>query len=147
MGRFKQGTFKPLNPHKYIGDANAITYRSSWEFKAMHYFDSHPHIVRWSSEEHIIPYFDPVTRKKRRYFPDFLIQVRKPDGKIENILIEVKPKKETVRPDKPAKITKSYKRALMTWATNEAKWTYAEEWCRQHNTRFQILTEVELGIK
>ncbi len=55
-----KGRFKPKNPEKYNGNAENIVFRSSWELRCMKYFDDHPGIIWWSSEEMHIPYYSPV---------------------------------------------------------------------------------------
>lgn len=109
-------------------------------------FDLHPDVVQWSSEELIIPYVSPIDGRKHRYFPDFLIKVRRADGVIETQLIEVKPLKETKPPKKRKNITESYVRAVMTWGVNEAKWIAAKEFCDHMGYKFLIITEKELDL-
>lgn len=142
MGKYLQGLYRPRNPNKYKGDVNQIIYRSSWELKAMSYFDLHPDIVAWSSEELHIPYICPTDNRVHRYFPDFLI--KKKDGQI--IMIEVKPKKQTVPPKKGKKKQEQYLAEVMTWGKNTAKWKAAEEYCKKKGWLFMKLTEKELNI-
>lgn len=94
-----KGMFRALNPKKYKGDASKIIYRSSWELKLMMHLDAHPDVVEWSSEEVVIPYVSPIDRKRHRYFVDFFVKRKGRDGKLESILIEVKPKAQTTPPD------------------------------------------------
>ena len=68
------GLYKPIHPRKYRGNPTRIVYRSLWERKFMVYCDSHDHIIEWGSEEFSIPYRDPVSGRRRRYFPDFYIK-------------------------------------------------------------------------
>ena len=142
-----KGKFKPQNPHKYIGDPTNIIYRSSWEVILMDYLDKHQNIKRWSSEEIIIPYFSPIDGKKHRYFPDFFVEQEK-EGKIEKILIEIKPKKQTVPPTKSlsptGKITKSYLNEVKNWGINQAKWNSAIAYCNSKGWKFAVMTEDHL---
>jgi hypothetical protein len=142
MSKFHQGIFKPKNPRKYKGDPTKIVYRSSWELKCMNYFDQHPGILAWSSEEIIVPYICPTDGRAHRYFPDFVIMNR--DKKI--FMIEVKPSKETAPPVKKGKKTKRYIQEVMTWGKNEAKWKAAEAYCKKKGWEFMIMTEKELKI-
>jgi hypothetical protein len=142
-----KGRFIPQNPKKYKGDPTRIVYRSSWELKVMKHLDSNPNVIEWSSEEIIVPYFDPVQNKKRRYFPDFVIKVKRTDGSIHTMMLEVKPKAQTVEPKKQSKKTKRYITEVTTWATNEAKWKSAKEMCLDRGWEFRLITEDELGIK
>lgn len=143
-----KGRFKPKNPDKYKGDYRNIIYRSSWEFLLMRKFDEHPDILKWSSEEHIIPYRDPISGNRRRYFPDFVIEkYNKYRGRKETVMIEVKPKHQTVEPKPQKQRTKRYVNEVYTWGTNKAKWMAAEEYCKDRGWKFIIMTEEEIGIK
>jgi hypothetical protein len=141
-----KGKFKPTNPQKYVGDATNIIYRSSWELKAMKYFDMNKNVLNWSSEELFIPYHSPVDNKQHRYFPDFLIQVKKKDDLIETYLIEVKPSVQTQKPTQKRK-TARFLRESITYTVNQAKWRAADIFCQKNGWKFIILTEYELGIK
>ena len=139
------GKFIPKNRDKYRGNPKKITYRSLWEKTFMKYCDSNPSILEWSSEEIIIPYYSPVDRKYRRYFPDFFIKSLNRDGSISKKIIEIKPKKQTVPPKKPKK--KRSKRFLTeskTYVTNCSKWKAAKKYCQKRKWVFQILTEDHL---
>ena len=142
-----KGYFKPRFPEKYKGDANNIIYRSLWERHCMVYFDQNPNIIKWCSEEVIIPYKSPIDGRYHRYFPDFLIQVKNKHDAVETYLIEVKPYKETHEPKKRQRVTKNYLYEVKTWGINSAKWKAAEEFCADRKWKFMILTEKELGIK
>jgi hypothetical protein len=85
MGRATQtikGKFIPKNPQKYFGGSvDAITYRSSWEWSCMRYFDEHPQVIGWSSETCSIPYFNPFLKKQTVYVPDFVIVMKTARGR------------------------------------------------------------------
>ena len=103
-GKYHQGKFNPQNPEKYKGkDIKNIIYRSSWELKFMRNCDRKENILEWGSEEFFIPYYDPTTRKVRRYFPDFYMKVKDRDGNIVRYVIEVKPKKQVLKPQRTPK--------------------------------------------
>ena len=106
--------------------------------------DENPSIVEWSSEELVIPYVSPIDNKVHRYFPDFLVKARQADGSIRTMVIEVKPLKETIEPKPQKRKTKRYITEVVTWAKNQAKWKYAEEYCADRGWEFQKITEVEL---
>jgi hypothetical protein len=146
-----KGFFKPKNPNRYKGDPTNIVYRSSWELKLMSYLDVHPDIIEWSSEEFCIPYVSPIDRRIHRYFPDFYLKKKNIEGKIETVVIEVKPKNQVVPPTvvktKTNKPTKRYVREVMTYGVNEAKWKAAQAFCEDRKWKFMIMTESELGIK
>ena len=112
----------------------------------MNYCDSNPSIIKWSSEEVIIPYRSPIDNRYHRYFPDFYIKVRESDGNISEKIIEIKPAKEVKEPKKQKTRTKRYVTEVMTYAKNISKWEAAEEFCKDRKWKFQIMTEKELGI-
>ena len=144
-----KGYFKPRHPSKYKGDPTNIIYRSSWEKRCMIYFDRNPNVLSWNSEEIIVPYKSPIDGRYHRYFPDFLIKVKKKDGKEEVIMIEVKPYYQTQEPKKTdtGKLTKRYINEVKTYAINKYKWDAAIEYCKDRQWSFKILTENELGLK
>ena len=142
-----RGKFKPKNPQKYKGDPTNIIYRSLWERNCMRYFDDNVNILKWSSEEVIVPYKSPIDGRWHRYFPDFLIRVRNKQGQLETIMIEVKPLKETKEPEIRKKLTKKYLIEVKTWSINKRKWEAAIEFCKDRKWKFMIITEKELGIK
>ena len=147
MGKFHKGKFRPKNPVKYVGDPSNIIYRSSWELSLMMYLDKHKDVLKWGSEELVIPYTDPTdpSRRFRRYYPDFVVQKRGADGEVEVIVIEVKPFKETQEPT-PGKNKKRYLYELATYGRNQAKWAAAKRYCKKHGMKFQIMTERNLGV-
>jgi hypothetical protein len=146
MASYK-GRYQPLYPQKYVGDHRNIIYRSLWERKFMKYCDTNENILSWSSEEAIIPYYDPTTNKVRRYFPDFYIKYKDNNGTIKKKIIEIKPFKQCIEP-KVKKITsKGYIYEVVEYAKNRAKWNAAKEWCLDRGYEFQVLTEHDLGIK
>lgn len=142
-----QGFFKPKNPQKYNGDPTNIVYRSGWELKFMLYLDGHRDVVKWSSEEIVIPYKSPVDGRWHRYFPDFLIVAKNKEGLMETTLIEIKPAAQTVEPARKTKKTKRYINEVFTWGINSSKWSAAQKYCDERGWKFKILTEKELGIK
>jgi hypothetical protein len=139
-----KGRFSPKHPKKYKGDSTNIIFRSLWERKVMSYLDENPNVLEWSSEEIIVPYISPIDNRYHRYFPDFLIKVKQTDGTSRTILIEVKPKHQTVEPKSQKRKTKQYITEVTTWATNQAKWQYAKEYCLDRGWEFKILTEDEI---
>lgn len=140
-----KGFFKPKNPKKYKGQSTNIVWRSSWERKCMDFFDRSPNIISWQSEERAIAYRS-VDGKIRRYFPDFIIETINPKSKIiQTIMIEVKPKSQTLPPKEPKELSsnkkKRYLREVLTYGQNKAKWEAADFFCKKRGWKFQILTE------
>ena len=146
MPESKKSIYKPRNPKKYKGDVNNIICRSSWEEKFCGYCDLNENILQWGSEEFFIPYRAP-DGKLRRYYPDFLIKVKENNGKTKTYVIEVKPFKQTKPPKKRKKVTPSYIYECKTYAVNEAKWKFADDWCKNRGIQFKIITERELGLR
>ena len=141
------GLFKPKNPQKYVGDYNNIIYLSTWECKVMDWLDRNPEIVSWASEEMTVPYKSPVDGRFHRYFPDFLVKVKTKQGTTKTLMLEVKPKKQTVPPEPRKRVTKQYITEVTTWGVNQSKWKAAREYCKDRGYEFMIMTEKELGIK
>lgn len=139
-----KGTFNPKNPIKYVGNPNNIIWRSTWERSLMRWLDENPDIIKWSSEETIVPYISPVDNKQHRYFVDFTATFK--NG--QTLLIEVKPKYQTVPPKiKNSKTQKGQQKMLAemeTFAVNDAKWKAADKYAQQRGMKFCIFTEESL---
>ena len=146
MGESLKSRYKPNHPKKYNGDYRNIICRSSWERKFCSWCDLNENVLEWGSEEFWIPYRAPDGRV-RRYFPDLIMKVKEQDGKIKTYVIEVKPKKQTLKPKPRKKVTKSYLYECKTYEVNQAKWKAAKEWCADRKVEFKIVTEKELGIR
>jgi hypothetical protein len=135
--------YTPTNPTKYIGNINSILCRSLWERKFCKYLDTNMNVVRWSFEAVRVPYLSPVDNKVHFYIPDFLIEVKK-GNLVETLLIEIKPKKQTRRPEANKKQKKTILMENLTYAVNIAKWKAAEKYCNENGIKFKILTEEDL---
>jgi hypothetical protein len=144
----RRGLFHPNNPDKYEGNIDNIVYRSGLELRLMKRLDDHPSILKWSSEEFVIPYVSPIDNRTHRYFVDFKITSKKKDGTIKTGLIEVKWSTATVAPKKPktGKTTKRFLRESYYWMINQAKWEAAKKLCVKKGWEWIILTEKDLSI-
>ena len=140
------GKFKPKNPSKYIGDSTNIIYRSSWECRVMDWLDRNPDIISWASEELTVPYKSPVDGRFHRYFPDFIVKLRTKTGVVKTLMLEIKPKHQTVEPVKKTRATKRYINEVVTYGINQAKWKAATEYCLDRGWEFRVLTEEHLGL-
>ena len=140
---FHKRRFVPLFPEKYAGDPTNIIMRSSWETMFANWCDKNPSIVKWSSEETIVPYRCPTDGRIHRYFVDFKITTV--NGK--TYLVEVKPAKQCEPPVYPGRNTQKYITESMTYIKNQAKWAAAREFCKDRRCEFKIITEYELGLK
>jgi hypothetical protein len=142
---FVQGVFTAQNVQKYKGKF-PIIYRSSLELKVMRWFDSNINIITWGSESVIIPYQSPLDGRVHRYFVDFVVALKEKDGNIKKLLIEIKPYKQTLRPE----ATRNKKPKTMIyeqteWVKNQAKWSAAEQYAKLKNYQFVILTEKHIN--
>ena len=147
MAKTLQGKFRPKHPQKYKGNAGNILYRSSWELTFCNWCDTSPHIKQWMSEERAIWYFDPVSKKNRRYFPDFIIKYERSDGILCEEVVEIKPSKQVAGPNpNPKRRTKAWYNSVNTYVTNMAKWKAAAEWASDRGMSFRLITEKELNV-
>lgn len=147
LAMYHKRKFVPSKPEKYSGDPTNIIMRSSWETKFASWCDRNPNVVKWKSEETVIPYVCPTDNRIHRYFVDFQIQVRNKEGNLATYLVEIKPDSQTRPPIPPSRVTKRYITEVMTWGKNEAKWKAATEYAKDRGWEFKILTEHHLGIK
>ena len=146
MASYK-GKYRVVNYKKYKGDPTTVTFRSLWERKFMKYCDFNKSVLTWNSEEVVIPYYDPVEKKWRRYFPDFFVVKKDPEtGKTKKYLVEVKPYRQTQPPKKYKRTTRTAINEVLTYANNQAKWNAAAERCIDKGWEFKIITERELKI-
>jgi hypothetical protein len=141
-----KGKYKIKNQDKYIGDAKDVVYRSLWERQAFKWCENNPKIRGWNSEEIVIPYISDVDRRLHRYFVDLLIVMEND----EVFLVEIKPKKQTIKPKAPKRRTKKHIKELTTYVVNTNKWKAADKFAEKKGWKFQIWTEEtlkNLGIK
>jgi hypothetical protein len=142
-----KGKFRPKNIEKYRGDSTKIVYRSLWERNAFRWADENPKIIRWSSEEDVIPYVCATDRKIHRYFIDLYLEFE--NG--AKYMIEIKPESQT-KPPRPRgnRKTSKFLNECLTYAKNESKWNAARQYCESRGIEFEVWTEKSLralGIK
>jgi len=140
--KYYQGRYNVKNKEKYAGDFTNVIYRSSWELKFMNWCDNNPNVIKFSSEEIIVPYVSPLDGKVHRYFVDFKIVT----ANNETFLVEIKPEAQTM-PPKGTKKTRRYLTEASTYMVNQTKWEYATRYAEARNWKFIVLTEKHLGIK
>lgn len=175
-----QGYYVPQHPDKIIGSPAELIYRSGWERDLCRWCDDNPNVRKWGIEVAKIEYrdpgnldFDELRRLQlnpadpsiwpvRSYFIDFYIEFDRSDddgdedsdGASRKLLVEVKPKAQTIRPVPPQSTAKlkEQKRFVLdcrTYLTNEAKWKAAKAWADSHGMKFVVWTEdtlTKLGI-
>jgi hypothetical protein len=144
--KYKQGPYIPKNGKKYNGE-NTPFYRSSFELKFFRWCDHNPFVKQWNNECFIIPYISPLDNKMHKYYVDGYILFEDKQGKLVKFLVEIKPSSQT-KPPTPSKRKKKstiiYEQS--EWLRNQAKWKYADEWCKRNGFKFVVLTEKELNI-
>jgi hypothetical protein len=146
--RYYQGVFKPKHPEKYAGDPNNIIFRSGYEYEVFHWCDMNDNVLRWGSEEIYIPYYDPVQKKARKYYPDLIVLLKDKTGNLVKIMIEIKPYKQTIEPKATkGKSKRQYLTEVATYATNTAKWDAAKIFCQKNGLIFKTMTEKDIYKK
>ena len=140
------GKYRVQNKEKYVADLQECEYRSSWELRYMKYLDNEPNVIEWASENIVIPYYNPVERRTRRYFVDFYVKVLSKTGAIKKYIIEIKPLVQCNPPKKPKRMSARYKNDLKAYFRNQSKWKAARKWAEKRDWEFIVITEKELGI-
>ena len=140
-----KGRFIPKNPQKYAGDPMEIIYRSSYELKFMKWCDTSESVLKWASEEIVIPYVSPMDNLVHRYFVDFYVEVMEKTGRRKKYLVEVKPYRFTVPPQVSQRKTQRFISEVKQWGVNNAKWSAARRFASQHGWEFMLVTEKDLG--
>ena len=134
--------YKVINVEKYIGNLNNVICRSNWERKMCKYLDMNENVIKWASEELTIPYYSKVDMKWRKYYPDFICEIKDKSNEIKTYIIEVKPLKQTKPPK--GKTGKKYLSEMSTFSINKSKWEAAKKFCDKNGWVFKIITEKEL---
>ena len=141
--RFKQGKYRPHNQEKFIGEV--AIFRSGLELSFFRFCDNNPNVIKWGSENVVVPYIDPCLKKQRKYHIDNYVEIKE-GNVIKKYLVEIKPFKQTQEP----KVTKKRKKAHLLyeqsqWMTNSlGKWPAAREFAKKHGMEFIIITEKDL---
>lgn len=63
------------------------------------------------------------------------------NGDVQEFLVEVKPHKQTMEPERKKGKNGKLLKAAMTYAINQAKWEAATAFAKKRNMKFLILTE------
>lgn len=136
--KYVQGWYVPKNIHKYVGDVNKIRFMSSWELSTHQFLDNNINVLRWSSETIAIQYWNPVKNRMAKYYPDYWVEYINANNEVVQEILEVKPKNQLKLP-RANKKNKVYEE--LTYAVNQSKWAAAQQFCKQNNVGFRILTE------
>jgi len=143
--KYCQGKFIPTNSVKYRGKS-PCRFRSSWEIKFMIFMDRSPNVLEWGSESAIIRYFDQANQKERSYYIDFSATIKDKDGNLTRWYIEVKPYKQTIKPERGKKKEQTYILESCTYITNICKWQAAAKWAQSKGAKFRVLTEKDFAF-
>lgn len=136
-----KGKYKVKNVEKYDGDPDTVTFRSSWERAAFLWADKNPSVIKWNSEEVVVPYIYSLDNRPHRYFVDLYLEFT--TGK--PLLVEIKPRSETKKPRKGnKKPRKRYLTEAATFVKNQNKWEAANKYAEERGWKFQIWDEVFL---
>ena len=84
--KYRQGVFTPINKTKFIG--TTATYRSGLELKFMRFCDNNTNVIKWGSENVVIPYISPLDGRVHRYFVDNFVSIKEGNN-IKHYLINV----------------------------------------------------------
>ena len=139
---YNQGFFYPRNLDKFVGKEYKAIYRSGLELEYFRILDKNPNVLKWGSEEVVVPYF--FENKWHKYYVDLFV-VFKFGESTKKYFIELKPYSQTIEP----KVNKRKKQMTMLyeakqWAKNQAKWKAATDFAKKNGWEFHILTEKDL---
>ena len=138
-----KGIFEITDWSKYAG-TKFPEFRSSFEYRTYDWCQKTKAVVKWSVETVIVPYFDPIKQKKRRYGGGGGMEVIDKTGNLTKYLVEIKPE-SMCKPPKPGrKKTKTLLQEQATWMTNQAKWQAAEQFAKERGWKFILLTENDI---
>lgn len=137
MKKYAQGKYIVKNREKYVGRKEP-TYRSSWEFTFMLFCDNNPNVIQWASEPFMVPYRNPFTGRNTIYVPDFMMVYIDRNQQKHAEVIEVKPTKEVSMEN--ARSVRDRAAA----ALNMAKWAAAQQFCKNYDMKFRVVTEHDI---
>jgi len=139
--KWRQGVFVPQNQKKFIGER--AVYRSGLELKFFRFCDQNKNIVRWGSENIIIPYRSPLDGRMHRYYVDNYVVIKEKNV-LKKYCVEIKPSAQTKKPQTKYRKKQHLIYEQKMYVTNVAKWKAAREYCKKRGYTFLILTEKEL---
>ena len=139
--KYRQGIFTPVNKDKFLG--STAIYRSGLELKFMRFCDNNPNVIKWGSENVIIPYISPLDGRTHKYYVDNFVIIKE-GSVIKKYLIEIKPSKQTLPPETKYKKKQYLIYEQSMYIKNQAKWQAAREFCKKKGLDFLILTEKHL---
>ena len=111
------------------------------------FLDHNKNVIKWGYEVLRIPYKHALDKnnKYHDYVTDFYLELLDRNGKLQKYIVEIKPKKQLVRPNPPKnrnrKAVKRYLFEMSMYIRNKCKWKYAEAFCKRNGLIFKVLTE------
>lgn len=142
--KFKQGVYIPKNKEKFFGKDGYAIYRSGLELNYFRILDNNPNVLKWGSEEVVVPYF--FENKWHKYYIDIFV-IFKVGEEIKKFIIELKPYKQTIQPVWSKRRKQStYLNECREFAKNQSKWESAHNFAAQKGCEFHILTEKDLNF-
>lgn len=139
--RFRQGIFTPVNLTKFVG--SKAVYRSGLELKFFRFCDNNPNVVKWGSENIVIPYVSELDGRVHRYYVDNFVAIRE-GNELVKYLIEIKPYAQTIEPKTKYRKKSNLLYEQKQWVVNNNKWKAAREFCKQKGLKFLIITDKDL---
>ena len=139
--KWRQGEFVPNNKEKFIGSKG--TYRSGLELKFFRFCDNNKNVLKWGSENVIVPYTSPLDGRVHRYFVDNYVVIKEGND-IKKYLVEIKPSKQTKPPQTKYRKKQHLIYEQKNYVINQAKWEAAKKYGKKRGLTFIILTEREL---
>lgn len=106
--------------------------------------DRNPNVIKWGSENVIVPYKSPLDHRMHRYFVDNFVMIKEGE-KLKRYLIEIKPDCQTRPPNKHGNKKQStilYEECQ--YKVNTEKWKQAREFAKNQGWEFLIITEKDL---
>ena len=139
--KWRQGEFVPKNKDKFIG--TKAVYRSGLELKFFRFCDNNKNVIKWGSENVIVPYTSPLDGRVHRYFVDNYVVIKE-GNEIKKYLVEIKPSKQTKPPQTKYRKKQHLLYEQKAYVINQAKWEAARKYSKKRDLTFIILTEREL---
>ena len=140
----RHGVYTPKNLSKYIGSSLPV-FRSSWELKAFISLDKNDKILKWGSENFVIPYIDETRNfETHRYVVDLFFEIADAtkNGLPIRWLIEIKPESQSVMPKqtKRKSVQKIISESIVV-KRNQCTWRAAVAFCKSKGWHFGVYTE------
>lgn len=139
--KYRQGIFTPKNKDKFIG--RRAVFRSGLELKFFRFCDENVNVIKWSSENVVVPYLSPVDGRVHRYYVDNFIMLKEGDT-VTKYLVEIKPYRQTKPPATKYRKKQHLLYEQKQWAVNQSKWDSARKFAKQKGWKFIIITEKDL---